>query len=194
MGRLRHSGAEVGSPCGRLASTRWHCLPWWLSWRPAPAWASCCFLWKTRGEQVKPQSRTQQQKSDFSRTFPNRTWDVRACLEGEGSLWEGEHIYGPASHQEPPPTLFAGATGTDLSVFYIPTSQLFLKWHQDLLPTAFQMKLMPRCLFAQAQLKRGEPRAELQPPACTSPRGLVWTNCVFLVVSFFSGSPSSLNK
>lgn len=41
-------GSEERGQCG--ADVRWRCLPWWPSWRPAPAWASGRSLWRTRAE------------------------------------------------------------------------------------------------------------------------------------------------
>lgn len=120
-GELRHRGAEVVHWHGQAGAgswgppgARWHCPPWWLAWRPAPAWASFHLLWKTRGEQVNPWSRTLQPPPAIFKTIsiPNKARDAWTCLEKEGLLREGECIYGWASHWESRPTFFAefGAT------------------------------------------------------------------------------------
>lgn len=96
-GQRSWGGALARAGRGRLTASpgaRWHCPPWWLAWRLAPASASFRLLWKTRGEQVNPRSRTLQPiPAIFKIIFiPKQS---RACLDlpWKGKLAQGRWMY-----------------------------------------------------------------------------------------------------
>lgn len=129
-------GRLVGCP-----GARWHCPPWWLAWRLAPAWASFHLLWKTRREQVNPCSRTLQPPAAIFKTIsiPKQS---RRCLDlpWKGRLAQERWMYlqvsiplGVSSHP------FCWSWSYSFAWLWPHMSQKFVvQQHRPLLPSALQ--------------------------------------------------------
>jgi len=154
MGKTRHRGAEAvhqhglaGAGSSGAPGARWHCLPWWLAWRPAPAWASFRLLWKTRGEQVKPQSTTLQQSPAIFKTISTLKQSM-GCpgLPRKGRLAQSRWTYlWPSISSRTSFHPFCWSWWHTFAGLCPHLSQLFVKWHEDQqhwpwLPTALRMK------------------------------------------------------